>query len=733
MDQRPRQRLGRVLPVLSLALSLILTLVGAPAPAASAPQAAPPAGRGTAADWVPGRVLVKTGDAGVHLVSRGALRTQSLWNRLGATLNRFRLDRARELGAGSGLYALEGGPDLDVAAAVAALRAGGAVAYAEPDYIRRVALTPNDEHYAEQEWWLTAEQAQAAWDITTGNPELVIAVVDTGVALNHPEFEGRLVPGANFITPNTEPYDDHGHGTHVAGIAAARGNNGQGIAGICWECRIMPIKALNAAGEGSTAAFAEGIRWAADNGARVINISAGADFGTDAEHEAIRYARGKGVVVIAAAGNTPDGNPHYPAGYDEVVAVSASSRRDSVAGFSSYGDYVDVAAPGINILSTFVQGRNPAYQSESGTSMACPMVAGAAALILTVNPNLSPEQMEWLLEQTVDDIGDPGFDHKAGWGRINILRALQQAPAGPRPVEPPTPTPPPAVPDQSSIQGVIRGIEPEHVEVLLLPQNGLPSRTIQPDAVGLYVFNNLTAGRYTVQLAIKQGGYEFPPAQTAELNGAKDSTARIDFSLTATRPTAFDPVPPQPGAPDLTYFPEVQHTLRGPFLRYWQTHGGLPIFGYPLSEEFEEVNAADGRTYLVQYFERNRFEYHPEFAGTANEVLLGLLGVERTQGRNFPPGAPGPIDATHQWFAPVQHNLSGAFLQYWNAHGGLAIFGYPISEPFEEVSATDGRVYLVQYFERNRFELHPEFAGTPAEVLLGLLGVDSLRARGWIP
>jgi hypothetical protein len=219
----------------------------------------------------------------------------------------------------------------------------------------------------------------------------------------------------------------------------------------------------------------------------------------------------------------------------------------------------------------------------------------------------------------------------------------------------------------------------------------------------------------------------------AEVSGAKDSKAQIDFTLTATRPAAFDPVGPPSGTPDLAYFTEVQHTLRGPFLRYWQSHGGLPIFGFPLSEEFEEVNAANGQTYLVQYFERNRFEYHPEFAGTPNEVLLGLLGVERTQGRSFAPGAPGPLDATHQWFPAVQHNLSGAFLQYWNNRGGLAIFGYPISEPFEEVNPTDGRTYLVQYFERNRFELHPEFAGTPAEVLLGLLGVDSLRARGWIP
>jgi hypothetical protein len=177
----------------------------------------------------------------------------------------------------------------------------------------------------------------------------------------------------------------------------------------------------------------------------------------------------------------------------------------------------------------------------------------------------------------------------------------------------------------------------------------------------------------------------------------------------------------------------VQHNLGGPFLAYWNAHGGLPIFGYPISEEFQEVSPTDGKPYTVQYFQRNRFEYHPEFAGTPNAVLLGLLGVERSKDRNFPPGTPGVTDAAHQWFPPVQHNLGGPFLAYWTTHGGLAVFGYPISEEFQEVNPTDGKTYTVQYFQRNRFEYHPENAGTPSEVLLGLLGVDTVRAKGWLP
>src|SRR5205823_1207557 len=153
----------------------------------------------------------------------------------------------------------------------------------------------------------------------------------------------------------------------------------------------------------------------------------------------------------------------------------------------------------------------------------------------------------------------------------------------------------------------------------------------------------------------------------------------------------------------------------------------LAVFGYPLSEEFPELSATDGKLYTVQYFERNRFEYHPEFAGTPNEVLMGLLGVDSTSGRTFPAGQPVPGDPGRTtFFNETKHSLSGSFLAYWKARGGLAVFGYPISEPISENG------YIVQYFERNRFELHPEFQGTPNEVLLGLLGVETVRRNGWL-
>jgi hypothetical protein len=196
--------------------------------------------------------------------------------------------------------------------------------------------------------------------------------------------------------------------------------------------------------------------------------------------------------------------------------------------------------------------------------------------------------------------------------------------------------------------------------------------------------------------------------------------------MAVTKPAAFNRAAQVPGTADQVYFQETGHSLKGPFLNFWRSHGGLAVFGFPISEEYAEVSATDGKTYTVQYFERNRFEYHPEFAGTRNEVLMGLLGLEMTQGRTFPPGAPFQSTPTQAYFQETRHSLSGPFLRYWQQNGGLAIFGYPISEEIMENG------YLVQYFERNRFEYHPEFAGTRNEVLLGLLGLEVARRNGWV-
>jgi hypothetical protein len=186
-----------------------------------------------------------------------------------------------------------------------------------------------------------------------------------------------------------------------------------------------------------------------------------------------------------------------------------------------------------------------------------------------------------------------------------------------------------------------------------------------------------------------------------------------------------------------TYYSATNHNLSGIFKTYWEQHGGLSQFGYPWTETFREVNPSDGKVYLVQYFERNRFEYHPENAGTPYEVLLGLLGNQLTAQRQAAgEGAFKHFADAHYpggtYFAETGHNLRNSFKTYWEAHGGLSLYGFPISEEFEEVNPDDGKTYVVQYFERNRFEYHPENRGTAYEVELGLLGNSLLKQKGWL-
>jgi hypothetical protein len=200
---------------------------------------------------------------------------------------------------------------------------------------------------------------------------------------------------------------------------------------------------------------------------------------------------------------------------------------------------------------------------------------------------------------------------------------------------------------------------------------------------------------------------------------------------------AFAPVAPSADGADHRYFPETHHTLKAGFKQFWDAQGGVAIFGLPISEEFQEQSKTDGKTYTVQYFERNRFEYHPEFKGTPYEVELGLLGVQMTAGRSgeapFKPVAPFTSTSKNLFVAATGHSLSGGFRAMWEAPNGLTLLGYPISESFEEKNPADGKTYTVQYFERARLELHREFAGTPNEDLLGLLGIQAAVQRGYIP
>ena len=781
-----------------------------------------------ARQFVPGEVLVKLAPD-QHLSKSGGKLSAS--NSVFAqALTSEGLTDAVEIAPGT--YKLSG-PNVDVAAAVRHLQATGGVSYAGPNHLYHEMLTPNDEQYnAGQQWGVTQIKAEQAWDVTTGSNNIVIAILDTGTATDHPDLEGKIVGGWNIVNNSNRPYDDNGHGTYTAGIAAAESNNGRGVVGISWGARIMPVKVLTGRGSGSEEDIAAGIRWAVDHGARIINASLGGEFDSEVMRDAVKYAADHNVLVVAASGNTPNGNPNYPAAYDSVLAVGATGRSDTFTGFSSWGPYVDVTAPGVGILSTAWDNGSLTYEYGNGTSASCPFVSGVAALVLSVNPSLTAAQVKQIIEDSSDDFGNPGWDEHYGFGRLNAAKAVQMAQAGPPPPHTPTPVPqasntpaptgtiapsqPPAItlndaamapgallsiqgagfaPNEiidlslatadgksagignaqtngqgafraevavprdtpggsatitaagsksglrasasfmvtggtggrSRVQGTIKGaVLGTRISVSLKPEtlNGGKELTTTADPSGTYSFSGLAADVYSI--TANAPGYLPVGPFVVQVDGTPNDSKTLDFGLSVSRPAAFERVPAVPNSPTRVYFGPVGHTLGGVFLKFWQSHGGLAIFGYPISEEFDEVSATDGKTYKVQYFERNRFEYHPEFAGTPNEVLMGLLGVDSTKGRTFQPGAPIQPDATHAYFKETQHTLSGPFLKYWQSHGGLAVFGYPISEELTENG------YKVQYFERNRFEYHPEFAGTPNEVLLGLLGVETAKRSGWI-
>ena len=651
-------------------------------------------------------------------------------------LGAFGVETAGNALPDASVYRLHFAPDTDLRAKRRAFAGHPGVAFAEPNYILTAQLTPNDPIYQQQQWALPKIAADRAWDITTGTTgsPVTVAILDTGASPTHPDLAGRLVPGYDFVNSDADASDDNGHGTFTAGIVGASGNNGIGVAGVSWGARLMPVKILNDEGRGPVSAFSAGIRYAVDNGARVINVSAGVPFPTATVEsrtmeEAVRYATGKGAIVVAASGNVGNDVVNYPAAYPEVIAVGASTQSDEVAPFSSYGPYVSVAAPGVGIVSSYYRDGDT-YAQLSGTSAAAPFVAGTVALMLSLKPQeVTGKSVREILKATAVDILTPGFDPRSGYGRLDTYHALVLAANPPATLTGATVTP-----------ATARGNDP----FLLNAAGFAPSEpatvwiTFADGSYRYYRYPSVFAdarGQLQVSLATSEPmpiGAHRVTAYGETSRRVASATFTVTQTVTQQAIQAFPRVPPVPDTDTKVYFAATGHTLGGSFLEYWRANGGLAIFGYPLSEEFTELNPSDGKPYTVQYFERNRFEYHPENEGTPYNVLLGLLGRDLTAGRAFPPGHP-PERSIEPWayFPQTQHTLSGEFLAYWEAHGGLALFGYPISEPLTEVSKTDGKTYTVQYFERNRFELHPENQA-PFNVLLGLLGTDSARAKGYL-
>lgn len=265
-----------------------------------------------------------------------------------------------------------------------------------------------------------------AWNYTVGDPDIVIAVLDTGIAFEHPEFADKILPGYDFFNKDDDPTDDHGHGTHVAGTSAARIDNGIGTAGVCGKCSILPVKVLNENNSGTWSGVAAGVTYAADEGANIIVMSLGSVAGTRTIEEAINYAVEKGVLIVAAAGNINSNKDFFPAAYPGVIGVSATEKSNLRWSLSNYGDYVDISAPGHLIYGTHKDLDNlyDGHLFMSGTSMATPHVAGLAGLLWSQDPSRSREEVENLLLGTALDLGDPGRDKYFGAGRIDPLAAL---------------------------------------------------------------------------------------------------------------------------------------------------------------------------------------------------------------------------------------------------------------------------------------------------------------------
>ncbi|MCA9757190.1 MAG: VCBS repeat-containing protein [Candidatus Eisenbacteria bacterium] len=326
------------------------------------------------------------------------------------------------------------------------------VVYAEPDIIHSATATwPNDPDVGQQwghhvpdfplSWTQDSDgDSDVAWDYETGDPNVTIAILDTGVDYDHEDLTDRIVAGWDYVNNDSDPFDDEGHGTACAGIAAASGDNGIGIAGVVWNCSIMPVKVLDETGHGASTWIANGITYATDHGANVISMSLGSDTPSTTIMNAANYAWSNGLILLASSGNDNVATVGYPAGFSNVMAVGAMSpcleRKNpgSCDGESwwgsNYGTGLDFLAPGVEIYTTDISGAGgyfviDYYEHFNGTSSACPFAAGSAALVWSYLPTLTNAELRDLLRLSATDMYTPGWDNETGYGHINPASAVQ--------------------------------------------------------------------------------------------------------------------------------------------------------------------------------------------------------------------------------------------------------------------------------------------------------------------
>ena len=400
-------------------------------------------------EFAPGEVLIgwQPGEGPLPVVQRqnGLAPDQS---------DPVRQSAVAAIGSLTGLAVLDAAPEYGLArlsvragaeaAEIARLQELPWVRYAEPNYYAYAAADtriPNDPDYYRQ-WHMEKVNAPMAWAATLGSLSFIVAVLDTGVAQNHPEFEGKLLPGKDYVNDDFSPEDDdpEGHGTHVTGIIAAGFNNGLGVAGLAPEIKVLPLKVLNDGGIGNVDNVAKAIQYATDYGAQVINLSLTIPASAASIQTAVDYALGEGRLLVAAAGNLAmAGNPVvYPAAYPDVLAVAASDQYDGATSYSGHRSYVDLAAPGgTDGWAIYSTKRWSSYGYLYGTSMSTPMVSAAAALVWTLRPAATAQEVAGILKSTADRVGtDPmgmpltyvsGRNDYFGSGRLNVGWAVRAA------------------------------------------------------------------------------------------------------------------------------------------------------------------------------------------------------------------------------------------------------------------------------------------------------------------
>lgn len=357
--------------------------------------------------WVPGRILVQP---------RPGLPEAALEKILKAHGGKS-VERIEAIG----VHIVQLPPNASEKAVAALLSKNKHLKFAEPDMLVKPDAAADDPYFGSA-WHLPKIQANTAWDLSSGQG-VTIAILDSGVDGNHPDLAPQLTPGWNFYDNNSNTSDVYGHGTLVAGAAAAASNNSIGVASVAGSARIMPVRVTDTSGYGSWSAISKGLTWAADKGARVANLSFNVT-GSSTTQSAAQYMKNKGGLVVVAAGNNSAVQSTVPS--STMITVSATTSSDVKASWSNWGSYIDVAAPGVSIWTTK---RGGSYGTASGTSMATPVTAGTVGLMMAANPALAAADIEKLLFSSAVDLGSAGYDTYYGYGRINAAAAVQAAAA----------------------------------------------------------------------------------------------------------------------------------------------------------------------------------------------------------------------------------------------------------------------------------------------------------------